>query len=1193
MNNSDKTNNTLTKINVDFAPQAPVPCEIKFQPTAGDCDDMKQMKPIARVVLTLFIAALAVAAGRTRANGAQAGNAVDMKVLVIAAQTNDFALPTITEALEFAGTPYDVHVATENPGSLTLDSLRAGTRGFYTGTILTSSALGYTPDGGITWLSALDNAEWAALEQFEIDFGARRLNWYGFPGPNQGLNWAHASVDTTATPLTANWTPAAADVFPYLNTANTLTISNVWTYLATPLDLNTTVWLEDGNGNALLSTATLTDGREVATMTFDSANYLISSSVVRHGLIRWISKGMFLGQRHTYLTAQIDDVFLDDDIYTGGSYRQNSNDWHATIVWQQNFRQRPSGANFRYDMAYNGLGTEPGQYPGDDLTAYATATEAEFKWISHTYTHPYLTSLTYEESMPQIVQNNQKAVELGLTDYSPASMVTPNITGLENPAFLNAAYDAGVRYLVTDTSIAFHRPEGPNQGIPNWYVPGIMMIPRHANNLFYNVSTPTEWETEYNDIFRSYWGRDLSYAEIIDNQSDLLVGFLLKGDVSPHMFHQPNLRDFNGQGNTLLGDLLDKVADKYEHYYNFPFLSPTQDELGELVAGRNAYEASGVTATKNSDGSVDIAVINAATIPVTGLRTASSELYAGEWITYVELGAGQSVKFVPGANGIYSISTGANTAPVANSATYNVVAGTSLPITLTGTDAENDVLTFTVTSAPAFGSVTGIEPNVSFVPPLTQTGTVNFDFTVTDGQFTTTGTITVNITANPNTAPTATDAAVTTAAATPVQITLAGTDPEGDELTFTVTSNPSVGYVEVDDFVYANITYHPDPGVVGTDSFTFTVSDGQFTSTGTITVTIQGDGGNGGGAITVDGDLSDWATIPNAGSGLDVENLTRNQIDLTELKVTHDDNNVYIAYHNKQPIILNWGYTFYLDTDRDLGTGFTMWGNGADYMIQGNGLYQYTGNGSDWNWTWVTAAAATVGSTTAELSFPRSAIGNPDNFHYTFFGDNYAFAGTTFEFVPASALSGGKSYLRYNLVAPPQELVTVDGDLTDWDAVTPIGTDDNEAGLTNGPINIRKIYLANDTNKFFLAYENQNDITLNWGYTLYLDTDANTGSGFGFWNLGADYVIQGNEIYQYSGTGSDWNWTWVGSMESVTNGKNMEASFAKSVLGNPTGEIRAAFYGDNAAFGGSGVDTAPNNLNGNQSQPGYLTYQVQ
>ena len=1190
MNTANNKNGTC-KIEVTFHPQSEVECEIRSVDETIQTANFPGFSRFERIVLILLLTGLVFATGRNTAKGAT-GNSLDMRLLVIAAQDTDFPLATIREALDFAGTPYDVHVATETPGSLTLDSLRAGTRGFYTGVILTTSGLSYTPDGGITWQSALDSAEWSALETYERDFGARRLNWHGYPSPSAGLNWPNAST-TAAPPIQANWTAAAAAVFPYINTSNSLAISNAWTYLATPLDSNTTVWLQDGHGNALLSSVTLPDGREVASMTFDNAPYFVHSSVVRHGLIRWVSKNMFLGQRHTYLVAQIDDVFLDDEIYTGGSYRQNSNDWHATITWQQNFRQRPSGVNFRYDMAFNGLGTEPGQYPGDDLTAYAAATQGEFKWISHTYTHPYLTSLTYEESLPQIVQNNQKAVELGLVDYSPASMVTPNITGLENPSFLNAAYDAGVRYLVTDTSIAKHRPDGPNQGIPNWHVPGIMMIPRHANNLFYNVSTPSEWEIEYNDIFRSYWGRDLTYAEIIENQSDLILGFLLKGDVSPHMFHQPNLRDFNGQGNTLLGDLFDRVADKYEQYYNFPFLSPTQDELGELVRGRNEYNASQVVGTVNADGSVDISVINAARIPVTGLRTVDSEFYAGEWITYVDLGAGQGVTFVPGSNGIYSMVAQTNTAPAATDASYTVVAGSSLPITLSGTDPENDVLSYEVISSPALGSITGTAPTLAYLPPMTQTGTVSFQFTASDGQFTSVGTITVTITANNNTAPTAIDATYETPAGMPIMITLTGTDPENDELTFAVADNPTVGYVEKDDFVYANITYTPDPGVVGTDTFTFTASDGQFSSTGTITINIQGSTGSGGGAISIDGDLSDWSSVPNSGSGLEVENLTGNQIDLNELKITHDDNNIYVAYNNKQPIILNWGYTLYLDVDRNLNTGFGMWENGADYIIQGNGLYQYTGNGTDWNWTWVAAADATVGTTTAELSIPRSLIGNPDSFHYTFFGDNYAFSGTTYEFIPAEAWSGGKSYLLYNVVAPDPQLVTVDGDLSDWANIAPIGIDGDDIASTNGPIDIRKIYLANDENKFFLAYENDEDIVLNWGYTLYLDTDADKDSGFNFWNLGADYVIQGNEIYQYTGTGDDWNWTWVGSMESATAGKFMEACFDRSVLGNPTGEIRAAFYGENAAFGGTGVDVAPDNLNGNQNHNGYLTYQVQ
>jgi hypothetical protein len=1175
MNTDSSTNkNSRTSIPVTFTES----------PTETLC--INRVAPVTqhgnrlRLFYTLILVAMVLGVSRKSAKGATEGNSTDLSVLVIAAQTNDFSLGPIREALDFIGTPYHVHVATEAPGSLISDTLRSGTRGFYAGVILTSTSLGYTPDGGTTWLSALGTDEWSALEQYERDFGARRLNWYGFPGPNQGLNWASATVDTLANPITANWTAAAAEIFPYLNTSNSLTISNVWTYLATPLDTNTTVWLQDDAGNALLSTATLADGREVATMTFDSANYLVSSTVVRHGLINWVNGGLMLGQRHTYLSAQIDDVFLDDDIYTGGSYRQNSNDWHATITWQHNFNQRPSGTHFKYDMAYNGKGTIPGVYPGDDLTAYAAATEAEFKWISHTFTHPYLTYLTYDESMAQIVPNNQKAAELGLTLYSPANMVTPNITGLENPSFLNAAYDAGIRYLVTDTSIAKHRAPSPNAGIPNWFVPGILMIPRHANNLFYNVSTPTEWEIEYNDIFRAYWGRDLGYSEIIDNQSDLLLTALLKGDVSPQMFHQPNLRDYNGQGNTLLGDLLDAVADKYEFYYNFPFLSPTQDDLGKTVQARMDYNVSGVSATRHADGSVVVTVQNAAQIPFTGLRTANSEFYAGQWITFADLGAGQSVTFTPGTNGIYTAVTTSNTAPVATAANYTVAAGTPLPITLAGTDADNDILTFAVVGQPAIGQVTGVAPNVSFVPPLTNTGVATFEFTVSDGQSTSTATVTITVTENLNNAPVATDATHTTQANTPVTFHMTGTDVDGDELTFLIASQPAMGEVEFDEFVRSKVTYTPNTGMAGADSFFFTATDGQFTNTGKITINIEGVMNTGTNVtVTIDGNLAEWANVHSAGSGLDITNTAGNQIDLIDLKITHDADNLYIAYNNENAMILNWGYTLYIDTDRNPNTGFAMWQIGADIVIQGNGVFSYAGTGTDWNWNWVTAASATVVGNIAELALPRSAIGNPDNFHYSFTGDNSAFGGNVVEFIPASAVIGGRSYLRYNLVVDAGQSIQIDGNLADWAGTAPIATDDKDITGETNPLDLRELYLTNDTNNFYLAYVNEGPITLNWGYTLYLDTDANAGTGFRSWGVGAEFVIQGGEIFQYAGTGNDWAWTWVGSMEVVVEGNTAEAAFPKSLLGNTASTIRTIFDGNNAAFGGTGTDKVPNNLN--------------
>ena len=602
--------------------------------------------------LALLTGLLLATFGRPAA-AAVAGASTDLAVLVVSATTNDAALPAIRQALDFLGTPYTVHVASAQPGTLTADRLASGTRGFYSSVMLTDAALAYSPDG-TTWTSALSPAEWAALNQYEVDFAVRRLNWSGYPNPDTGFNWPTAAYDSTGNAAVGTWSAAARASFPYLVTSNAFAVSNVWTYLATPLDTNTTVWLADAQGHALIAVQKL-GGREVLSLTFDNAPWLIHSTVLAHGLVTWANKGLFLGERHTYLSAQVDDVFLADEMWPGGEFRQSAKDWQATINWQAKFNTRTLGRNFRYDMAFNGLGTVAGEYENDDLTPFVKQSgKSMFKWISHTFTHTNLNTVDYATALSEITKNNQTAGNLGLPNYSRMNMVTPQISGLQNPQFIKAAYDAGIRYLVSDTSIPSHRAASPNTGLPNWVEPRILMIPRHANNLFYNVSTPAEWVSEYNYIYNGYWGRDLSYAEILDNQADLLLGFLLKGDISPLMFHQPNLRDYNGQGNTLLGDLLDAVANKYERLYNFPALSPTMNNLATTLQQRMNYNASGVVATRHANNTLTLTVTKAARIPVTGLvsggvvsftgvkPTISSETYAGQRITYVTLAAGAS-----------------------------------------------------------------------------------------------------------------------------------------------------------------------------------------------------------------------------------------------------------------------------------------------------------------------------------------------------------------------------------------------------------------------------------------------------------------------------------------------------------------------------------------------------------------------
>ena len=124
---------------------------------------------------------------------------------------------------------------------------------------------------------------------------------------------------------------------------------------------------------------------------------------------------------------------------------------------------------------------------------------------------------------------------------------------------------------------------------------------------------------------------------------------MLKGDMDPQMFHQPNLHAYDGT-NSLISDVYNQTFAKYKSFYKLPVLSLTLDQLGESMKARNAYNLSGATGTIVGAGtatpSVSITVPAAnpgAVISVTGLSSAGSELYGGTNISHIQVDQGQSV----------------------------------------------------------------------------------------------------------------------------------------------------------------------------------------------------------------------------------------------------------------------------------------------------------------------------------------------------------------------------------------------------------------------------------------------------------------------------------------------------------------------------------------------------------------------
>jgi hypothetical protein len=164
-------------------------------------------------------------------------------------------------------------------------------------------------------------------------------------------------------------------------------------------------------------------------------------------------------------------------------------------------------------------------------------------------------------------------------------------------------------------------------------------------NLYYNVSTPAQWTNEYNSIYRTYWGRDLTYQEILDKETDVLLQYMLRGEIDPWMFHQANLRAYDGV-HTLLGDLLDRLITKFTRICVLPIRSPNQVDLGKSMGNRMQYLAAGVRATVAPEaGTITLSATRPATVPVTGLCGGTSEVYGGQCIRQVLIGGGTSVTF--------------------------------------------------------------------------------------------------------------------------------------------------------------------------------------------------------------------------------------------------------------------------------------------------------------------------------------------------------------------------------------------------------------------------------------------------------------------------------------------------------------------------------------------------------------------
>ncbi|HET9665256.1 MAG TPA: Ig-like domain-containing protein, partial [Desertimonas sp.] len=178
--------------------------------------------------------------------------------------------------------------------------------------------------------------------------------------------------------------------------------------------------------------------------------------------------------------------------------------------------------------------------------------------------------------------------------------------------------------------------------------------------------------------------------------------------------------------------------------------------------------------------------------------------------------------------------TAVNDAPVAEDASVTTPEDTPVGLVFAGSDVDGDVLSFEVVTEPEHGTLVG----TTYTPALDYHGPDSITFRASDGTLTDDAVVTITVTPV-NDAPVAGDDEATTTEDTPVDVAVLANDTDADGGTLIVTdfTQPEQGTVSAN--ANGTLEYAPNADFHGSDSFTYTISDGQGGSdTASVFVTV-------------------------------------------------------------------------------------------------------------------------------------------------------------------------------------------------------------------------------------------------------------------------------------------------------------------------------------------------------------------
>lgn len=356
---------------------------------------------------------------------------------------------------------------------------------------------------------------------------------------------------------------------------------------------------------------------------------------------------------------------------------------------------------------------------------------------------------------------------------------------------------------------------------------------------------------------------------------------------------------------------------------------------------------------------------------------------------------------------------------------------------------------------------------------------------------------------------------------------------------------------------------------------------------------------DGSNRITIDGDLSEWANIDSYANDPDDVSGDNNPLDFASTTLAHNNTHLFVQYHIHAPnaALATWGLSLQLDTDANASTGFKGFSGelpiGVDYMIEGNSLHRYTGDGNNFSWSDGVELPFATSGTGIELAVPRSLISSSTLLNFFLYANNESVGGTAVDFYPDSVanIEATSRHFAYslepnttspeapsngaNIISNPTNPLNINGDLAEWNTFTSFGIDSND---TNESIDWVEAWVAHDSDSLYVAWTNDEVTQLTWGNGVMFDVDRDSTTGFRGYNnempIGIDLLLEAGQLHRYTGNGNDWNWSNTGTARISIADNRVELSIPRTILGDSM-SFDLFFVGKNEAIGGSYVDFYP------------------